>query len=113
MQVHHHEDLCVTDKEIDMFKNWNSSQMSKQIQHLQTEDSPSPRKNLWAPQDKQRKQVLQPLHLRLTSQEVSVFMCRKNSNMYQRIKNLLMKDNIIWSLHMYLLKMKIITFYRS
>ena len=82
MQVHHHEDLCVTDQEIDVLKNWKSSQMSNQIQHLQTEDSPSPRVNLWATQHKQRKQVLQPLHLRLTNQEVSVFMCRKNSNMY-------------------------------
>jgi hypothetical protein len=55
MQVHHHKDLCVTDQEIDVFKTWKSSQMSHQIQHLQTEDSRSPRMKLWAIQDKQQK----------------------------------------------------------
>jgi len=39
-------------------------------------------------------------NLRLTYQEVSVFMCRKNSHMYQGIQNRLMKDRIIWILHM-------------
>ena len=121
MQVHHHKDLCVTDQEIDIFKNRKSSQMSHQIQHLQKEGSPSPCMNLWAVQDKQRKavqdkqrkQVLQPLHLILTNQEVSVFMCRKNCHMIQRIKDLLMKDKIIWSLYMYCIEMKIIMFLRA
>ena len=90
MQVHHHKDLCVTDQEIGMFKNWNSSQMSNQIQHLQTEDNPILCMNFWAVQDKQRKQVLQLLQLRLTNQEFIAFMCRKISNKLQRIKNFLM-----------------------
>jgi hypothetical protein len=50
---------------------------------------------------------------KLTNQKVSMFMRRKNSHMYQRIKNLLIKDKIIWSLHMYFVEMKIITFYSS
>ena len=54
MQVHHLKDLCMTDQQIDMFKNWNNSQMSNQIQHLQTEANPGPHMNLWAVQDEQR-----------------------------------------------------------
>lgn len=42
-----------------------------------------------------------------------VFMCRKNRHLYQRIQNLLMKDRIIWSLHMYFLEMKLITYFIS
>jgi hypothetical protein len=60
-----------------------------------------------------KKASLKPYNLRLTNQKVSVFMCRKNSHMYQRIKNLLIKDIIIWSLHMYFVEMKIITFHSS
>jgi hypothetical protein len=54
MKVHHYEDLCVTDQEIDTFKMWNSSQMSHQIQDQEREESPNPRMNLWAIQEKER-----------------------------------------------------------
>ena len=54
MPVYQHKDLCVTDQEIDMFKNRKSSRMSNQIRHLQTEDSPSPCMKMWVVRDKQR-----------------------------------------------------------
>jgi hypothetical protein len=49
----------------------------------------------------------------INQQKFSLFMYRRNSHMYQRIKNLLMKDKIIWNLYMYFIEMKIIIFLRS
>jgi len=91
MQVHHPRGLRVTDQEMNMFVNWNSSRMSHQIQDLQTEDRCNPQMYFPAFQDKQKMQVSQPEHLRVTNQEVNVFIHRNNNQMYHIIHNLLLK----------------------
>jgi hypothetical protein len=80
MTAHHHKDLRVTSQEINVSKNWNRSQMSHHIRLL-TKDRSSPQTYFQTIQDKQKMQVGQPVHLRVTNQEVSVFMCRKNSDL--------------------------------